>query len=212
MTNTDHLDFGTLFSDADPKFKRSVELDELRVSFSDVLITSAIAKCLDFNKVAQKTDSVMPSFFLVANVRAMCEELIYCSLFKHFGQQSSDELAQKLHRLALCKDIHAQTRFFALNNQMQPTLGGFTGSAEQDADIRQASKAVHKVWKRLGLIVQNNRCPPSIQRLSRKVGLETTYDYVYHLTSNFVHFNPNQLFRTGWGPDEGDLYTKVTKK
>ena len=203
MINTNHLDFGGLFSEADAKFTRSAALDDLEASFSDVLLTSAIAKCLDFNKFAQKTGSDTPGFFLVANLRAMCEELIYCSLFRLVGQQSSDELVKKLNHLALLRNVHAQTRFFALNNQLQPTLGSFTDSTEQEAAIDQASAAVNGVWKRLGLIGARDHRPPSIWRLSRAVGLETTYDYAYHLTSNFVHFNPGQLFRTGWGPMEG---------
>ena len=103
----------------------------------------------------------------------------------------------------LLRNVHAQTRFFALNNQLQPILGSFTDSAEQEAAIEQASTAVHGVWKRLGLMEAGGNRPPSIWQLSRAVGLETTYDYAYHLTSNFVHFNPGQLFRTGWGPIEG---------
>ena len=203
MTNTDYLDFGSLFSDADSKFTRSAGLDDLRASFSDVLITSAIAKCLDFNKFAQETDSHTPAFFLVANVRAMCEELIYCSLFRLVGQQSSDELVKRLNHHALLRNVHTQSRFFALNNQQQPTFGSLAESTEQEAAIEQASAAVNDVWKRLGVIEARDRRPPSIWRLSRKVGLETTYDYAYHLTSNFVHFNPGQLLRTGWGPMEG---------
>ena len=54
MTDSDHLNFSSLFSDADSNFTRSAGLDDLRASFSNVLITSAIAKCLDFNKYAQK--------------------------------------------------------------------------------------------------------------------------------------------------------------
>ena len=196
MTDSDHLNFGSLFSDADSNFTRSAGLDDLRASFSNVLITSAIAKCLDFNKFAQETGSNTPGFFLVANVRAMCEELIYSSLFRLLGQQTSDELAKKLNHLALLKNVHAQTRFFALNNQLQPTLGSFVDPTEQKAAIKQASAAVNDVWKRVG-------CQPTIRQLSRTVGLETTYDYTYYLTSNFVHFNPIQLFRTGWGPMEG---------
>ena len=129
----------------------------------------------------------------------MCEDLIYCSLFRLIGQQTSDELVVKLNRLALLRNLHAQTRFFALNNPLQPTLGSFKESTEQKVAIEQASAAVNDVWKRIGL----DHCPPSIWRLSRRVGLETTYDYAYHLTSNFVHFNPGQLLRTGWGPMDG---------
>ena len=43
--------------------------------------------------------------------------------------------------------------------------------------------------------------PPSVQCVAKRVGLTTTYGYTYHLTSNFVHFNPCQLFRAGWGPE-----------
>ena len=203
MTNSDHMDFGNLFTDADSNFTRSAGLDDLRASCSHVLITSAIAKCLDFNKCVQETGSGTPGFFMVANLRAMCEELIYCSLFRLIGQPSSDELVKKVNHLALLRNIRAQTRLFALNNQLQPALGSFTDSTEQKAAIDQASADVNDVWKRLGLIGKNDRRPPSTWRLSREVGLETTYDYAYHLTSNFVHFNPGQLFRNGWGPMEG---------
>ena len=202
MTDSDHLNFGSLFSDADSNFTRSAGLDDLEASFSNVLITSAIAKCLDFNKIAQKTGSNTPGFFLVANMRAMCEELIYCSLFRLVGQQTSDELAKKLNQLAYLKNVQRQTRFFALNNELQPTLGSFEDSTEQEAAIELASAAVNDVWKQLGL-------NPNIRQLSSEVRLETTYDYVYYLTSNFVHFNPTQLFRTGWGPAKGPFTFSV---
>lgn len=201
--DTDQLDFASIVADADANFSRSTGLDDLAASFSEVLLTSAIAKCLDFNKLAHGNGLDTPGFFLVANVRAMCEELIYCSVFRHVGEQDADELAKGLNHLALLRNIHAQTRFFAMNNKLQPTLGGFTGSSEQNAAIEKASTAVDDIWKRLGLMKAKHGRAPSTFRLSRTVGLETTYDYMYHLTSNFVHFNPGQLFRTGWGPMEG---------
>lgn len=209
MTDTDHLNFGNLFSDADSNFTRSAGLDDLRASFSNVLITSAISKCLDFNKFAQDTGSNNPGYFLVANMRAICEELIYCSLFRLLGKQTSDELALKLNQLALLKNVQTQTRFFALNNPLQPTLGSFEDSAKQKDAIEQASAAVNDVWKRVWKQLGLNSHQPTIRRLSRTVGLETTYDYVYFLTSNFVHFNPIQLFRTGWGPMEGPFSFSV---
>ncbi len=202
MTDSDHLNFGSLFSDADSNFTRSAGLDDLETSFSNVLITSAIAKCLDFNKIAQKTGPNSPGFFLVANMRAMCEELVYCSLFRLVGQQPSDDLVKKLNQLAHLKNIQRQTRFFAVNNKQQPTLGGFEDSTEQEAAIELASAAVNDVWRQLGL-------NPNIRELSSEVGLETTYDYVYFLTSNFVHFNPTQLFRTGWGDVNGPFTFSV---
>ena len=195
-----HLDFGDLFSDANAHFKRSVELDDLNASFSSVLLTSAIAKCLDFNHLIYEPRSNVPSFFLVANIRAICEDLMYCALFKRIGQDRSDELAKKLNRLTLVRNVRTQTRFFALNNKLQPTLGGLTTSEKQDGAIEQASEDLKCIWEKAGFTKAKGRVPPSIRQVSYAVGLATTYDYVYYLTSNFVHFNPGQLFRTGWGP------------
>ena len=80
-----HLDFRDLFTAAESELTRSVEHDDVKANCSDVLITSAITKCLDFNKCTQETRSGTPSFFLVANTRAMCEDLIYYSLFRLVG-------------------------------------------------------------------------------------------------------------------------------
>ena len=45
--------------------------------------------------------------------------------------------------------------------------------------------------------------------VARRVRLNTTYDYVYHMTSNYVHFNPTHLFKMGWGPREGPFIFSV---
>ena len=95
MATENHLDFGNLYADAEAHFTRSVELDDLKGNFSSILLTSAIAKCLDFNQVVYDPRSNVPSFFLVANMRAICEDLMYCALFKRIGQDRSDELARK---------------------------------------------------------------------------------------------------------------------
>jgi len=201
----DHLDFRALFSEANAHFERSADLRDLKTSFSEVLITSAVAKCLDFNNQANKGDTTEApsSFFLIANARAMCEELIYCSLFRRIGQRTSDDLAMRLNDLARKRNVLAQTRFFAHNNPAQPTFGGFADSLKLDEAIRQAARELRSQWKSCGF----TRVPPSVQEVSEKVGLTTTYGYTYHLTSNFVHFNPGQLLRTGWGPGNEGPFT-----
>ena len=201
----DHLDFRALVSEADAHFVRFADLRDVKTSFSEVLVTSAIAKCLDFNNQANKGGAAEApsSFFLIANARAMCEELIYCSLFKRIGQRRSHDLVVRLHDLALKRNVLAQTRFFAHNNPAQPTFGGFTDSSKLDGAIRQASRELRSQWKSCGF----TRVPPSVQEISEKVGLTTTYGYTYHLTSNFVHFNPGQLLRTGWGSEKEGPFT-----
>jgi hypothetical protein len=35
--------------------------------------------------------------------------------------------------------------------------------------------------------------------MAERTGLKELYDYLYHATSTFVHFNPYNLMRMGWG-------------
>ena len=203
MATVNKFDFGDLFVTVEESFERTADLSDLNNSFSDVLVTSAIAKCLDYNQLAYQSSSRLPSFFLVSNVRAICEELIYCALFKRLGQTLSDQLVGKLNHLALLRNVRAQTNFFALNNKLQPTLGGFTASRKQDEAIDNATIDLKRTWQDAGFTRAQGRVPPTVRQISNAVGLETTYEYTYHLTSNFVHFNPGQLFRLGWGPMKG---------
>ena len=131
----------------------------------------------------------------------MCEELIYCALFKQLGQQRSALLAVKLNRLACLSNIIAQTRFFASNNKLQPTLGGFTDSDELTRSVEQVSEELNDLWEQCGFTSKQKKPTRTISSISKKVGLETMYKYTYYLTSSFVHFNSGQLLKTGWGPE-----------
>jgi Family of unknown function (DUF5677) len=51
----------------------------------------------------------------------------------------------------------------------------------------------------------NRRDGPTIKDMALEVGLTFTYDYIYFVSSNFVHFNPQGLLRMGWGGMDGDL-------
>src|SRR5277367_6218338 len=45
--------------------------------------------------------------------------------------------------------------------------------------------------------------------MAETVGLKVTYEYIYFAASNFVHFNPHALMRTGWGPETGPFTFSV---
>ena len=42
-----------------------------------------------------------------------------------------------------------------------------------------------------------------LRDMAEDVGLISTYEFIYFSASNFVHFNPHALFRTGWGAEHG---------
>lgn len=199
------LDFREMFSNADGAFSRSVALEDLDDTFVEFLTQSAISKCLDFNIQANRaSDNVVSSFFLIANARAICEDLIYVSCFRGLEKSQSRAIAIKMHEVAHLKSVLAQTRFFAKNNAMQPTFGGFQPTDQQKIGIQKAEEELKILWKKQGFSSK-----PSIRDVADRIGLKTTYDYLYHLSSNFVHFNPSQLFRTGWGPRKGPFTFSV---
>ena len=203
----DYLNFQAIFSEAETAFSRqSVLVKDLGRNFPETLIRSAVAKCLDFNIEANNISSGSTCyFFLMGNSRAICEELIYSAFFHTIGSTQSKNIAGAILFEKQLKSTLAQTKFFSKNNNKQPTLGSLRSIEEQEQDIRDAEIKLKNLW-----IEQGFERPPSLQSLARQVGLETTYGYVYHMSSNFVHFNPNQLLRLGWGPiDEGPFTFSV---
>ena len=196
------LDFRQMFSDADTAFSRSISLEDLGDRFVESLTQSAISKCLDFNIQANRaSDNIASSFFLVANARAICEDLIYVSCLRGLEKSQSEAIASKMHEVAHRKNVLAQTRFFGKNNTMQPTFGGLQSMDQQEIEIQKAEEELKTLWEQQGFSKK-----PLIRDVADRVGLKTTYDYLYHLSSNFVHFNPGQLLRTGWGSRD-DTFT-----
>lgn len=202
----DDFNFQDIFSEADDAFsRRSPMVESLAENLAKLLTRCAIAKCLDFNIEANNTgdDKICP-FFLIGNTRAICEDLIYSIFFRKIGNTQSENIALGILQTQHLKSILAQTKFFPANNRLQLAIGGTRLPAQQEQDIADAEIHLKDLWKQQGFDTF-----PSIKRLASKVGLETTYGYVYHMSSNFVHFNPNQLLRLGWGAEDGPFIFSV---
>ena len=203
-----HLCFRDIFARANDALCRlSPSPSELQEKFVDALTVSSMAKCLDFNVAANdEDDNKNRPFFLAGNCRVICEELIYVSFLRSIDKQQANELGLALNNAMCRRSVLAQTRFFAANNPLQPTIGGFMTADEQEIEIRNAESNLNDLWSRHGFAGKNS---PRIRDLSRRVSLTATYDYVYHMTSNFVHFNPPHLLKTGWGPIDGPFVFSV---
>lgn len=193
--STDYLDFREIFTKANSKFsRRTPATEDLYQNFVDVLIQSAIAKCLDFNITANDaTNKVSTSFFLIGNSRAICEDLIYTSFLSSIEKSQANKFASLFMHRSNLKSIYAQTRFFAQNNPLQPSVGSLIPLTKQRTNIRGIDTDLKQLWRQHGFT------SPRVENISKKMGLETTYGYIYHMTSNFVHFNPSILLRLGWG-------------
>ncbi len=201
------LCFRDLFARVDKEFSRySAPVVELGDKFVEALIVSAMAKCLDFNIAAHDvSEGSLEPFFLAANCRSICEELIYVAFFRSLDSQGANEVAIAIYEVMHRKSVLSQTRFFATNNSLQPTHGGLVPATEQQQSLRSAEQRLNQLWSRHGFSAKRT----TVRDVSRRVRLNTTYDYVYHMTSNYVHFNPTHLFKMGWGPMEGPFTFSV---
>lgn len=83
-------------------------------------------------------------------------------------------------------------------------MGG--GKAELSARRVECRRMLREFWKGVG---ETKRDGPSVRDMAERTGLVYTYEYIYFLSSNFVHFNPLTLMRMGWGPNEGPFRFSV---
>lgn len=202
------LCFGNLFARVDKEFSRySPPVVELGDKYVEALSVSAMAKCLDFNIAAHDvSEGSLEPFFLAANCRSICEELIYVAFFRSLDSRGANEIAMAISEVMHRKSVLSQTRFFAANNSLQPTHGALVPATEQQQSLRSAEQRLSRLWSQHGFSESGRT---TVRDVSRRVRLNTTYDYVYHMTSNYVHFNPTHLFKMGWGPMEGPFTFSV---
>ena len=123
-TTDDYLEFRDLFARIDAEFSRlSPLVSELKEQYFESLSLSAMAKCLDFNILANDaSDSTLEPFFLVANCRSITEELIYVALFRSMERNEANELSMAISSVMHRKSVLAQTRFFATTTRSNPLL------------------------------------------------------------------------------------------
>ncbi len=176
--------------------KQNGEMD-----FRADVVKAALAKCLEFNLAvsADKKSAVSP-FIFVSNLRGICEDLIVITYAIFLGQNVAQELFRKRIALDFAKSVLTQRIFFEANNPIQPIYGGLTDISELEKNVELAQDDLSNFWKLRGARKKNG---PTVRDMSRSVGLETTYGYIYFLSSNFVHFNTNSLLRMGWGLSNG---------
>jgi hypothetical protein len=176
---------------------RSGAAEEMRTEMFTMLSKAAISKCLDFNilvnRVGRRPDE---TFVLVSNLRGISEDLISLVYLSRFDRSRVQELIQLLLRLNLVEGVATQAAFFANNNPLQMVFGGGISPHRAERDISEARRAIREFWGQLG---NNKRNGPTIRDMAKGIGLSSTYEYIYYVASNFVHFNPINLLRTGWG-------------
>ena len=165
-----------------------------RESVLNHLIQAATSKCVEFNIVVNSEENSVPSLLFVSNLRGICEDLICLTHLTRLEKQNADKLILLKIRHDHIKGLRAQSRFLRANNPGQPILTSSSRPAEEEKELEIARKKMQYAW-------------PRVYEIAEELGLEFTYEFIYFATSNFVHFNPSALLRTGWGGSEAGPFS-----
>ena len=163
------------------------------------LVQAATAKCVEFNMAANHNPTRdAPAIMLMSTLRGVTEDLIcliyLCRLKGGLGKQ----LIPLLIHENVAKGVDVQRKFFEANNPLQPVFGGGSSGGDTSKRADQAKKDIKAFWA-----VAGRKGAPRVRDMAATVGLESTYEFIYFATSNFVHFNPSALLRMGWGAKSG---------
>lgn len=133
--------------------------------------------------------------FGVTMVRPAYEELIW---IKYLDQNTllSNELVNLLLHQEVVNNMSAQNQFIGMKGMKHL---GFTQRFVKfhRARKKKTNARLVEIGRQLGW--QREGALPTTKFLSRKVGYEAEYNFLYQGTSRHVHFSTQELFRRVWG-------------
>ena len=135
--------------------------------------------------------------FAVTFLRPAYEELIW---IEYLGNNISiaPELSYLLGKYEPGVSLNAQNEY--LDNADMAAVGFTQRYVKIFAAItRQTEKEIKEIGRNLGWPQGRQSVFPSMWFLSRKVGREKDYKFLYHATSRFVHFSAQEVYRRVWG-------------
>lgn len=156
-------------------------------------VKAALVKSYEFNCTLGMHED-MDTFLMVSSLCGICEDHI---VLKYIFDKHYRDRDLIIHLLML-KDIYtssvAQWKFFEKYRPNQ-ILYYEADFPEREKEYQDAlRKLVNPQGRKKG-----KHSLPSVRDMATKTGLSELYDYMYHATSIFVHFNPHVLLRMGWG-------------
>ena len=142
----------------------------------------------------------------MSNLRGICEDLICLTYLSRLEKKHAVKFVELKQFQNVSKGLKVQKNFFEVNNPVQPILSDREITVKAEKIIRKNREDLRGLWQSMGCFKQDG---PTTRDMAESVGLTSTYEFIYFSASNFVHFNPQALFRTGWGPQEGPFTFSV---
>lgn len=163
-------------------FMESIREIELNENYFKIAVIAAFTKCYDYNLYNSQSKEYDNSFYKLPMLRGICEDLIALSHLLNKPIEDRNKQIKDLQHTDLYKSLKIQSKFFQEKNPYQIVA---TQSLLSEENINFS-----------GL--------PNVSSMAVRANLKTIYDYLYCATSAVVHFNPDILFKLGWGELDGD--------
>ena len=160
-------------------------------------LSASFVKAFEFVNIStkQKYDN---AFFFTPALRGITEEIIYFRFLSSTSDHIREEVIKNLQLYETHKCLEQQDSFFKTFRPFQPII------SIRPFDIEKVSNELCSFWQQRGWPKLNKETPP-VREIAEKSDpgiLEVIYDFIYRLTSKVVHFSPQVLLRSGWGPPD----------
>jgi hypothetical protein len=134
--------------------------------------------------------------FGVTFLRPAFEELVWLDYLRANMPMTKD-LPLLMVRHEISDSLSAQNEYMGARTMHE---GGFTQRfVKVNLALDRVTQAqIREIGRKLGWNTSRNLLP-SMQFLTRKVGRERDYKFLYHATSRYVHFSGAEIFRRIWG-------------
>jgi len=114
-------------------------------------LKAAVAKCLDFNRVAHsKKHPLDEGYLLVSGLRGISEDLIVLRFLAQIPKKQRNEYLIALLQRNLADGVAVQVKFFKANNSTQPVVGAESSDDEILSRVKGARDNLIVASKGLG--------------------------------------------------------------
>lgn len=154
---------------------------------------AALVKSYEFTSTLS-THTDENTFLMVSSLRSICEDYIVLRYIFNEYNQDKDQVIDLMMHADIYTSSVVQWNFFEKYHPNQ-ILYYEADFPKKEVEVKsELRNIVNSQGKKSG-----KQSLPTVRFMANKSGLSELYDYIYHATSIFVHFNPHTLLRMGWG-------------
>jgi len=170
----------------------------------DSLLSAAFTKVFEFNLHICSDEHDKDPYFYTASLRGICEDIIVLKFLGLLTEVDRQEVVSNITMASLFDSMAKQSRFFEHYRPGQPILPGSGKQASVEVRLSELVTENTSLKRKHGWQSPPNAYLPSVRSMAKTSNLLDLYDFIYSMTSKWVHFSPRNLMRMGWGETQKD--------